>query len=322
MKKRKKAEPIVLNQTELIPTTLGTLNQKENGPFVVIFIILLLLACIVGLPYLDAYLNPTIDDFPGTPTTKPKDPTKPTPDDPGREENYYDLSDTLNITFDGFTFTNFKLDNENYTLQFLITNVSGTTSYFQNRNYFMELYDNENTLLQRIKLTKEEIASSINYTYNVTNPSKIKKILLTEINEQDYPNITLITNNDGVPALTCTKDTRTITYHFTKPENDEKYQLTSFTEQQTFSNQAENYNDTLITYTTLAETLGELKGVDVDLLPISSGFNYRLSVDLNQITNNEWERNFKEDVYYKKDTEAKIIAFDLSSSGFTCNDKK
>ena len=58
MKKRKKnIEPIVINSEPLSTTTIGTLDIKENGPFVVIIGIALFLACIIGLPYITDWIQ-------------------------------------------------------------------------------------------------------------------------------------------------------------------------------------------------------------------------------------------------------------------------
>ena len=54
---KKKKEQIVLNKTELMPTTIGTLDQKENGPIVAIVLIVLFVVCIFLLPYVNEWLQ-------------------------------------------------------------------------------------------------------------------------------------------------------------------------------------------------------------------------------------------------------------------------
>ena len=50
MARKKQKENIVIQPTELVPTTIGTINTKESGP---IFVIILIALFLIGIFFLD-----------------------------------------------------------------------------------------------------------------------------------------------------------------------------------------------------------------------------------------------------------------------------
>ena len=316
---KKKKEQIILDKTELMPTTIGTLDQKENGPIVTIGLIVLFVVCIFLLPYVSEWFQE-----PDQITTPPPSTTTPSDDEPNVEEptddiTYYTISNELTIDLKGFQFSSFAVNSTDKTLNFTITNVSGEEDLFETKNYFMELYSSDNKLLQRIKLEKENIVTSTAYSYDVSEAFKngtINKLTLSVLQTSDYPNVSLSKDTSGTPYLTCTKENQTITYYFTEQEGT--YQLNKLQEKITFQNTEGDYNTTLQNYTTLVSSLNNVAGVSTDLVPTTSGFTFELTLQLGSVSNATMNRYFTDNIYYQTNTEAKVVAFELESENYTC----
>ena len=119
---KKKKEEIVLNKTELVPTTIGVLDKRENGPIVAIVLIILFVVCIFLLPYFNEWLN-GVDTVVETPTDTPSPSIDDEPnEDPAPETQYYPISSDLSIDIDGYSFSSFVIQNNNQTLSYTITN--------------------------------------------------------------------------------------------------------------------------------------------------------------------------------------------------------
>lgn len=316
---KKKKEEIVLNKTELMPTTIGTLNQKENGPIVAIALIILFVVCIVLLPYVSEWLQGPDTVTTPPPTTTPPSEEETQEEEPPEDTNYYTIANDLTINIEGFQFSSYVINSTTQTLTFTLTNVSGEQDLFETNNYFMELYSNDNKLLQRIKLEQESIVTQTNYTYDISNAftnGTISKLAITEISQEDYPNVSLASDTEGTPYLTCMKDNQTLSYYFT--EQNGTYNLTELQERLTFTNADQDYNSNLESYTTLVASLSNMAGVSTDLVPTSNGFIFELTLQLPNVTSATMNRYFTDNVYYAANTEAKVVAFELESENYTC----
>lgn len=316
---KKKKEQIVLNKTGLMPTTIGTLDQKENGPIVAIVLIVLFVVCIFLLPYVNEWLQEPDQITKSPPSTTTPSDDEPNVDEPTDDVTYYTISNDLTIDLEGFQFSSFAVNSTNQTLNFTLTNVSGEEDFFETSNYFMELYSSDNKLLQRIKLEKENIVTSSTYSYDVSTAfsnGTINKLTLSNIATSDYPNVSLSNDTTGTPYLTCTKDNQTLTYYFTEQEGT--YELNQLRERITFQNTAQDYNTTLENYTTLVASLNNVAGVTTDLVPTTSGFTFELILQLGSVTNATMNRYFTDNIYYAANTEAKVVAFELESEDYTC----
>ncbi len=318
MAKKKKNEPIVIDKTELIPTTLGSLETKENGPLVAIIWVVLFVVCIVALPYVTEYFTNSNNNTPTSSNPSKDNPTTQTPvtTEP-EEEKYYEISNDVIISEEGFQITELTLKNQ--TLNFLITNINGSSTYFTQNDYYIELYDDDATLLQRIKFDNVAIVNSRSFSYDIKEayqngtPTKLSFI---QKEEQDYPQVTLSLNKEKVPVLTCQKEERTITYLF---ESESSYLLKSIETEYTYSSSNNDYESVLTTYSTLTASYNTFAGVTAELSPIATGFTFYAVIDLASIPSFTYTNNFTESYYYPANTEAKVIAFELGTSGYSCN---
>ncbi len=315
MAKKKKQEPVVVQNTPLIPTTIGVIDTKENGPIVAIVIIILFLLGIFFMDDITAFFHPTsAPSNPTVPTTPGENPT--TPLTPSEEIKYYDFKNDLEIDMNGFQITNFKVDETKSTISFRVSNVNGDENYFKDNQFYLELYNTEKTLLERLKIANDSITTFRNFSFIVQN-TKIASLAFVKKDVTDYPNVSLKVNSNEQPYLTCQNSDITYEYIFT--EKDEVYLLKQINETKTFLTSREDYEDVLNEYNTLKTSYDSLGGVTATLTPITRGFRFETSIDLENVSSETMKKHFSDSIYYKLDTEAKVIAFELESSGYTCN---
>ena len=314
MAKRKAKEPIVIDKTPLKATSLGNLETKENGPLVTILWVGLLVVCIISLPYIadfaQNYQNNKIID---TPTKKPDHTSdNNTQGEITKDQTIYNFEKNLVITENKFNLSDFSVSNN--TLTFKITNVGGDVDYFKKHNYFVELFNDDKTLLQRIKFDGITINKSKTITLNVDAVS-FTKISFIEKDVKDYPNVTLKKVSE-IPTLTCQNKDLKVIYTFS---TDEDNKLKTIETNYSYASTNKDYEQMLSRYETYATSYNSLGGVKATLIPINTGFTFKVNIDLATIPEASYTSTFTDKYYYSLDTEAKIVAFELKTSGFTCN---
>ena len=317
MKKKKNNpyENVVINNVELMPTTIGECNKKEGNPFIVLFIFIFLIVLILILPNLTTW----IDNLKGSNTSVTNTPIITNPNNETKEEDnketmdveYLDLSNPVEKMINNYRF-NAQIDNNQLTL--MVTNVNGAVNMFVNTPYYLELYSSEHKLLQRIKIAKEEIVASVTYNYSLTSEvTTNNKVLLviTDKNESDYPAVNLkvdeTTNN---PYLTCTKDNETLIYSF-----DEDYNLSKIKDRLVVSGYTQ---DTLTTYESLANAYSSIEGVTSNVNGVNNNLVLETEIDLSKVDLEKHTKVLNNEAFYKTKTPAKTINFELESSYYTC----
>ena len=319
MRVKRRKEPVVLNQTELIPTNIGKLNNKQGSPFVVIFIIAIFVVGIFSLDYIANWLNPETEVRPYIPTPTPSD-TPSTPDNPEDTEDNkkYEITSDLAVVVGTNTFNSFNIDTSLNTITFNAV-TQGTSSLLSNHNYYLELYSSSDILLQRIKLPNDSFVDIKNFSYDITkalSSGQIVKLSILEIKDEDYTSITLKNKVNDLDVLTCTLNNQKIEYQFTSENNI--YSLnTIIVNHQVFETDT-NYDELLDNYEVMKENINAESGITMNLNPSRGGFEAVINISLNEINDNTYQKTFKDLIYYKKGTEAKKIAFELNSSGYTC----
>lgn len=314
MAKRKAKEPIVIDKTPLKATSLGNLETKENGPLVAILWVGLLVVCIISLPYIadfvQNYQNNKIID---TPTKKPDHTSdNNTQGEITKDQTIYNFEKNLVITENKFNLSDFSVANN--VLTFKITNVGGDVDYFKKHNYFVELFNDDKTLLQRIKFDGITINKSKTITLNVDAVS-FTKISFIEKDVKDYPNVTLKKVSE-IPTLTCQNKDLKVIYTFSA---DEDNKLKTIETNYSYASSNKDYEQMLSRYETYATSYNSLGGIKATLIPINTGFTFKVNIDLATIPEASYTSTFTDKYYYSLDTEAKIVAFELKTSGFTCN---
>lgn len=322
MAKKKKQEEVVIVRKELTPTVIGTLEKKESGPIIAIIWVVIFILGIVGLPFLTDWIDtkfhtPNIPPIKGNTPNNPGTPEEPNNPEEPQEIKYYDIEENLIIDFDGFQLTKIVVDPVSKTFSSRLIHLTGDTNLFLTKRYFIELYSEENTLLERFLIPVEELKDFkiLNFS-TASNYQIVKKIAIVKKDERDYPAVSLKlnTNNEGV--LECSHNDEIFTYFFQEYNN--RFLLNRVVENLTYYSSSNDYDSVLMKYTTLSASFRSVNGVEVELTPLQNGFYYEATIDYNQVSTSDASKYLTRPIYYKKNTEAKVISFELGASGYQC----
>ncbi len=179
--------------------------------------------------------------------------------------------------------------------------------------YYLNLYSTSDNLLAHIKLTGEydntEKEVSLTSSGLSFNSDMNYKGMVVEMQDRDYPDVTMTTDESGIGSFICKRDNRTIEYTF------KNNYLIGIKDNVTvlLSNQAtaEDYLNLKRIYDEKAANLGNVatneEGMD--------GFTFNASLNLE---NYRVPTTIKDYEYYALDTEAKIIHYAETGKGFDC----
>lgn len=311
-KKRTKfdSKKVRVNEEELAITKIGELTMAEQNPLFIFLVFGSLLLFIFFLPTLVNYFNKEEEkpDY-SLPNKQDKVDNSDTMDN--QDEVIYELSNTLSISLEeNIIIKDFYLEDTHFT--FTVTNNRNTRFSFNQKNYFLEMYSDDNTLLERIILVKDTIAkgASVDFSYSVmeSTAANAKKIRFVEKGVADYPNITLEKTETGEQLLVCENDGETLTYHF--KEN----KLETINEVVNYSNQNTSYSVKLEEWKNKVNLYNNTNGVLSTFMEAGNSFVVNTIVDLKMANINTLSNAY----YYLLDTEPKVVKFEMESRGFRC----
>jgi len=314
MKRKQKKAPIVLSTEDLVPSVIGTIDEKGSSNFVVILLFAFLIAFIIFLPDITNYFTGQGGVVVNPPTKKPEEDD---PKDPTIETKFYPYSDSLTISIDGMLVQGFQIVEGSLSLT--ITNQSEAKNYLVNHQLYLELYDENKMLLQRIKMPNDNISknNSADYQFDLNiSESQIAQVVLEEKTVDDYPIANLHKEEDDTYSLTCTKGTERLTYLFSKEQK-----LYYITDVANYSSSIPNYNQILADSRSLASTYNAIEGVTSNIVETGTGFTITSTLSLEKIdfTNRMIRNSLNNSAFYGKDTEGKVVYFELSAMNYQCS---
>lgn len=305
---------VVIIDEELVPTVLEVKKDKKKasifGVIWIFFIFAILIAGAYYLPeianYVNSYINPEAVKTTSSNTSKQVEEEEE--DEPQEEITEYYLSTNPTIKTDNFSISFFNI-NDN-TISFVITNLSDTAINLSDYNYFLNLLDENKTLLQRIMIQDGVITpnGNLELSFSLTNGS-VSIVSLQAISPLEYPTHVVPSEEGTVATLVCKKDNETVTYYLA----DNK--ATLIQDNFEVSIYATNYATLYTTWSTLSLTYNNLNGITSTLTTENDTLMFRTIINLDEATNN----SLNSKIYYAKDTDAKIMYFELSASGYSCN---
>lgn len=312
MAKKKKID-IVITDKELTPTIIGKLDTKEKSPVLLIFIFIVFIAVAIFLPDIKGYVEVYLKGK--KPNNIITNNNKEQKEEEKQEENeitYYDYVEGLVINTENFNIYNIVKTDTN--ISFEISNNTDNELNLESSKHYLEIYNAESTLLQRIKISYGTInkGESKSYVYdldaNVSN--SLSKLVIVEKTIEDYPEVTLVKDNENNEILTCQKNYETITYTFVNSELNNISDVVTYP----YSNDI-TYTTNLQSYQVMAATYNNLKGVSSTLINNETGFTYTSLIDLRNANLKELDN----DNYYDYRTISKVVKFETESNGFSCN---
>lgn len=306
-----------LEQNELSSTTIGAFeNRKKSsvGAFVLVGFFILV---VVFLPDISDmvhnYVNKPVTVNP-TPNPTPVTPT-PEPDEPRVDDTVYPLTSDLRIEREDVLLNEFVLDKDNATLNFNVINNSGQYQAIENLNYYLELYNESQTLLGRIKLTGEQNLASgafVQYKKNIEPDvaNALASFTLVKKTALEYPAFNVTGDASGEGILTCSsiKNNSEVTYSF---KNDE---LTYVRSEVTFSGENLEATEEYNANKAAVERYHKMDGV-VSIFTAYDG-GYKITTD---ITSNQAKRFYVFDAdSFAAKTSSRVVKFEMEAQGYKC----
>ena len=311
MIKLAKKKQIVISEEELVPTTLAVVQDKKKanvfGMIWIFIIFIIFIAGVIYLPEISAYINSYLNPDVVVPNTPSKDNKKEddTKDETSVKE--YKIANDLEITEESFKISNFNI--ENNTIKFKITNLTSEVLELKDAHYFVNLYSDNKKLLQRIYL--QDILSPSSETdaaYDLSD-SSAKVISLVKISEEEYPSHIVTVPEEGVATLTCTKNYEKVEYLL---NNNKVYVANLIYEVNTTD---VNFNNLYNNYQTLQTTYNNIEGVSSNITLENGLLSFKTIINLSSVKSDTL--NLKS--VYPFGTDAKVIYFEMTASGYTCS---
>ena len=319
MGKKKENIEIRLSDEELIPATIGTLEEEKKGSLGLIILFLIFTIFAIFLPNITDGINKLLGKdnkvvvSPGNGTQKEPEDDE---DDKENKITMYDLVDNLEITYNNIKFSNFiKYElNGSFYISINIENQSKDIVDLENTKYYLETYSDSKTLLRRhiFNNTKLNLKASITQNLEISEDeyNNISKILITQKSKEDYPSVSLEKNDNNQYTLTCIKKSNNILYTFDKEKN-----LIRIKDTINFINDSSSYyKQNLSLYQNQVANLNNKNGISSSLVEISTGFTVTTDITVTEAN----IKDIKNDNYYK-DVSPKVIDFEMEARGYNCN---
>ena len=316
---KKKYKNFKIEPEELKPVTIGEFESRKRTSIGIFLILTIFVLVVIFLPQISDAVNEYLNPKPATPTT-PNNPTDnpgeedPNDDDGNEDETFYEYVANLRIEREALTVSEISVDPTNYTISYSVTNNSNTYQDMEALNYYLEIYNSDRTLIERVKLVNSgSLAGGAfqSYTKNISESSAttIGYLVLVQKTEDDYPEVILTSGADGSANLVCSRTHETVTYRFT---NNELKEVTSIIEYATTDT---DYATIYSNYQTLANSYNGTAGITSTLFNSVSGFNITTIVNLAEARRSYI---FNADTF-GLDTEPKVVSFEMEAQGFDCN---
>lgn len=304
---KKKVENIIINDEELIPTTLGEYKEKTTNPVFLFVVITLFVLIAFFLPNIQTYINKFFGNSSSTNPSAPVDNDKDKID-PDVDVNVerFEINSTEEMKNNLVSFNDVKLDNNILTMK--IVNISSTQLNLN--NYYVEIYSSENTFLQRIRIGNKELSPNGSINISSTVKDGAHKFSFVMKTENEFPDVKLTYDENARASLRCTNLNHDYEYIFV---ND---QLSDVIYTYKETNDSANYLSNLSTYQKLVDSNRAVNGVTPSIL-IDDGntyFRYVYKVDLTIVN----PTDITDENIYSVKTAPKVVKFNTEANGFTC----
>lgn len=308
----KKKMIVVDYDKELTPVTLAVKEDKKKASiFGIVWIVLIFGIFILGVIYLpdiasfvNNYFNPDVVTPSGGNNNKNNGSDDTNNDNEKIKE--YVISDNLEIIFDSFKINNIKKENNKISMD--IVNTSNEILDLSKDNYFINMYSEGKKLLKRVMLGDVIVSVGSTYTVSYDIDENVYMLSIYNLSKKDYPAYVVTSDESNMGTLTCTKEYEKIDY---LTNNNKVYAINLLNE---VSSSDTNFNTLYATYQAMKNTYDNVEGISSSLEVINNVLTFRNIINLNVVL--DGSINLKS--YYPKDTDAKVIYFEMTSMGYTC----
>lgn len=297
-------EPIVLGQLK---------KEKSSKPMFVLLIFALLIGTCFGLPSIKKYLATNENDltrFYHTYIGKyfdddvVVDNSKKEDNDNNKTSSEIKLIDDKTILVkDSITVSNIKINNN--TITYSVS--ASINTYLDLVKYYIELYDENTSLIGRVKLTglasSNNITNTQNLAFNV-NSSVYGKVVL--LNDDDYPEVT-------IERLVCKYNDNIYTYNFSDNKLRSIYHEYTFTNLDDLNVYVDSLNNSRIKSAFINNFINSSSATT----EIDNGYRFTAYLDLSHLKISDL-KEYIDYNYYNLDTLSKTVKYELESKGLDC----
>lgn len=307
--KKKKFKNIKLEQTELTPTSIGIFENRRKSSVGTVLILGVFIVAVVFLPQISELIENYKSSKQPTTVIKPK-PVKPVvPVEPEEEENFYAFGDNLVVTNNDISVSNFVIDEKELTISYDITNNLNQSQNIEELNYYLEIFNKEQTLVERVKLASEytlasDAFQSFKRNISLESATTIGYISILKKVTSDYPDVSLHDTN----VIVCLRDHEKVTYKFN--ENKLK-EVTSEISYVTTDTDYEKYREENIKK---SNSYNNQMGISSTNFQYTGGYNITTNCNLSEMARTYI---FHADTF-TLDTEPKVVKFEMEAQNFKC----
>ena len=303
-------------KSELEPQVIGTLPaEKSPGIIGTIVFFVVLIGFTVGLPYIKDYVDKYNAQKIGESSTMSSTKSQTEMVVEPVELLYYEIDPNVIFNVDTLRFNNISKEySDDYYLIITITNNSDKVYNFD-KDYFIELYNSDKTLLERVKVRDTKNMDvmeerTFKFPINITSYNTATLLTVSLKTEDDYIDYTLINKENGEDTLICTNNFNTIKYIFEEEKLVKINDIFEFT-----TEDITLYDTKLKEYQTLVSSYNNVEGVSSNIVNTDLSFTVNTLILIN-------DRNIKtlNNIYYfEKNTKPKVVKFEMEAMRYTCN---
>ena len=306
---KKKNEKVVLEDIELKPQVIGHIYEKKTniGRVIIIFVIFSLVVYFIN--DISVFFNNLIgkksaDTIKDIANDERKNRNKEESKD--EEDEYYLFEDGLSLSLENLTIAHFNYNNN--VLSFDVYNYSDNDIDLSNKNYYLETYNSSKSLLDTLKVDFNKISKKNKISINLDLNKEFTYLKFVEKSVDDYPNISLNYDSNGLANIVCQKNNDTITYTF----NTEG--LIKISDVYTDSNNIDNYYLRYANSQNKVNTYNNINGIEASFSSVNNGYMVTINVDLEKANLDDIEEKY----FYSYKENAKVINYEMTSYGYSC----
>lgn len=296
------------NSAPLKSITIGTLAQPKSRMTTLIMftVISIFIAFVFFLPEIDSLIGnkPPVE---GDPTSSS---TFVIPDN---NQEMIEISQTSKINIGNHTFTDFKINLENGSFEYQVTNFNEKRTSLDSYKWYISIFDTNKNLLDYRLLSSPLLRYAEPFSLSVeirkSYLSEPKYVKIGAIEEKDYPEVTLNKDELDQEYLKCVKEDTEFNYYFDQKKLvkiNEKYNTTQ--EKQGF-----NYDIIYESYKTKNNNYQLVEEFDSKFSDHFGSFTFEVEIKLSENNYSDYNQN-----YFLKNTEAKTVKFLIESRGYQC----
>lgn len=292
------------------PIILGTLRkEKSSKPILVFLVFVLIIGATFGLPYLEPYLN-------NPNTLVGKIYVKYFGNKDLEDEDIIITRHTLNentkIEFNNVILSNVVINSNKVKLDLVTKN--NITEVLDITDYYLEINNENNELIKRVKLTGTITIKKSSFEYTFSN-IKFRNITYygNVVTFNKYEDIEFDVTELGLANLTCSINNNVYKYTF---ENLSLKNIIHAYKYNDISN-IDQYLELFNYYTNKSKEINIQDPNSSNINEKDNGFEFNASLDLSKININNLN-NFIDYNYYKLNTEAKKIKYEMEAKGYKC----